>query len=302
LTNRVQTIRSAVAGNRPGTGTRAPGELYTNWADLQLGVINAAKQAVDLLAVRVFSSLANYVIGDFVTQGGKLYRAKVAVAPGAFNPANWDTAALSSDPIAGYLPLTGGTLSGALTLAADPGAALQPATKQYVDAQLASATSPFPSGTTLLFYQPAAPPGWTKLTSQNDKAIRVVSGSGGVAGGTNAFSTVMGQANTGNHTLTAAEIPPVTSSGSNNITVYLGGPNGQSNYAPVANASWNGLNTSIGSGYTTPFTGSGVSPTGTNFAQGANNISVTSAGGGGAHNHPITMNIAYLDVILCSKN
>lgn len=32
-----------------------------------------------------------------------------------------------------YLPLSGGTLTGALTLAADPVSALQPATKQYVD-------------------------------------------------------------------------------------------------------------------------------------------------------------------------
>jgi len=63
-----------------------------------------------------------------------------------------------------------------------------------------------PSGTVMLFYQAAAPIGWTKLTTQNDKAIRVVSGSGGVAGGTNPFSTVMAQTATGNHTLVKAEI------------------------------------------------------------------------------------------------
>jgi hypothetical protein len=34
---------------------------------------------------------------------------------------------------AGFLPLSGGTLTGALTLSADPASALQPATKQYVD-------------------------------------------------------------------------------------------------------------------------------------------------------------------------
>lgn len=38
-----------------------------------------------------------------------------------------------ASPITGYLPLTGGTLTGALTLAADPVSALQAATKQYVD-------------------------------------------------------------------------------------------------------------------------------------------------------------------------
>jgi hypothetical protein len=35
--------------------------------------------------------------------------------------------------LSGYLPLTGGTLTGVLTLSADPASALQPATKQYVD-------------------------------------------------------------------------------------------------------------------------------------------------------------------------
>lgn len=47
-----------------------------------------------------------------------------------------------------------------------------------------------PSGTVMVFYQANAPTGWTKITTQNDKALRVTSGSGGSAGGTNAFSTL----------------------------------------------------------------------------------------------------------------
>lgn len=42
---------------------------------------------------------------------------------------------------AGYLPLNGGTLSGALALPSDPAAALHAATKQYVDAAKAAAQS-----------------------------------------------------------------------------------------------------------------------------------------------------------------
>lgn len=43
----------------------------------------------------------------------------------------------------------------------------------------------FPAGTVMIFAQASAPTGWTKLTTQNDKALRVVSGStGGAAGGT----------------------------------------------------------------------------------------------------------------------
>jgi hypothetical protein len=48
----------------------------------------------------------------------------------------------------------------------------------------------FPSGTTLLFYQASAPTGWTKVTSHNNKALRVVSGTGGGSGGTTPFTSV----------------------------------------------------------------------------------------------------------------
>ena len=48
---------------------------------------------------------------------------------------------------------------------------------------------PFPSGTVMIFYQSAAPTGWTKSTAQNDKALRVVSGAGGGVGGTHGLSS-----------------------------------------------------------------------------------------------------------------
>ena len=46
----------------------------------------------------------------------------------------------------------------------------------------------FPSGTKMLFQQSSAPTGWTKETTHNDKALRIVSGSVS-SGGTSAFST-----------------------------------------------------------------------------------------------------------------
>ena len=48
----------------------------------------------------------------------------------------------------------------------------------------------FVAGTVLLFYQANAPTGWTKVTTQNNKALRVVSGTGGGTGGSTAFTSV----------------------------------------------------------------------------------------------------------------
>jgi hypothetical protein len=48
-----------------------------------------------------------------------------------------------------------------------------------------------PAGTALPFYQAAAPTGWTQVTTAalNNSAIRVVTGAGGVTGGTQNFTT-----------------------------------------------------------------------------------------------------------------
>lgn len=73
----------------------------------------------------------------------------------------------------------------------------------------------FPSGTKMLFVQTAAPVGWTKQTTHNDKALRVVSGTAG-SGGTSAFSTIMANRDTsdyaaagtiGGTSLTIAHLP-----------------------------------------------------------------------------------------------
>jgi hypothetical protein len=304
--NRVQAIRSSVGGNRPAAGTRAPGELYTNWADLQLGCIDSSKNPIDLVAVRFFSAAATYVAGNYVVQGGNLFRAKATIPPGVFNTSQWDKVTSVADPIVGYLPLAGGTLTGPLTLAADPAANLQPATKQYVDNAISSWAPPAPSvpaGTVMLFWQAAAPSGWTKLTTQNDKALRVVSGSGGVSGGTNPFSTVMAQANVGSHALTLSELPAgISSTGTSaNTTFYFGGS--VNDYAPVCPAGWGAINESAGSGYIGPVLGGGSSVGQVNNAQGTVTLTATSTNTGGqGHNHAITMAIQYIDLILCSKN
>jgi hypothetical protein len=190
----------------------------------------------------------------------------------------------------------------ALTLPADPVNPTDAADKHYVDVVAGSGGTGIAPGTVMLFYQASAPISWTKLTTQNDKALRVVSGSGGVAGGTNAFSTVMAQTTVGNHTLTLGETPAgITSAGSGSAVLYFGGSS--SNYmAGTGAGGWAGINLSIGSGYIGAYALSG-SISNLNYASGSITTTDTSNNtGGGAHNHPITMSIQYIDVILAQKN
>ena len=134
MTTRFQVLRSSTTGNVPAAGSRQPGELWLNFADFQAGFIDTSKTAQKLVAVRYFQTTANYVVGDFVIQGGALYVANTAVTAGAFSLLQWTKLTTVADLSGLYLPLVGGTLSGPLVLAADPAANLQPATKQYVDA------------------------------------------------------------------------------------------------------------------------------------------------------------------------
>lgn len=54
-----------------------------------------------------------------------------------------------------------------------------------------NAPEAFPSGTSMLFQQTAAPTGWTKQTTHNDKALRIVTGSVST-GGSTGFASAMG--------------------------------------------------------------------------------------------------------------
>lgn len=83
---------------------------------------------------------------------------------------------------------TSGTMANAYVSSGKLG--FNPSTGTLSATTFSGAWSGIPSGTALLFYQAAAPTGWTKSVTDNDKAIRVVSGStGGTSGGSVAFST-----------------------------------------------------------------------------------------------------------------
>ena len=84
-----------------------------------------------------------------------------------------------------------------------------------------------PAGTVMPFYQAAAPAGWTQVTTQNDKVFRVVSGTGGGAGGTIATSATLAHSHTVNsHTHSIGEPQKTSSSVSNeNPDIDVGSSN-----------------------------------------------------------------------------
>jgi hypothetical protein len=142
-----------------------------------------------------------------------------------------------------------------------------------------------PSGTVMLFAQTAAPTGFTKLTTHNDKALRVVSGAAGT-GGSVAFTTAFGT-------------PSV--SGSVSVSGTVGATTLTTDQIP---SHTHNINTYTGSGPTAVFA---------NQNQGTSTLATSSTGGGNSHDHSFsgsgslsaataTINVAYVDIILATKD
>ena len=90
MSNFVQTFRSTTPTAKPLVSTRQPGELWVNFPDKQLGLIDASQTAQPLIAVRFFSAATSYVSGDIVAQGASLWIAKASVPAGAFVATQWN--------------------------------------------------------------------------------------------------------------------------------------------------------------------------------------------------------------------
>ena len=72
----------------------------------------------------------------------------------------------------------------------------------------------FETGTRLLFYQAAAPSGWSIVPGLEDAAVRIVSVNGGAVNDGTGFPTVFAAQNVGNTTLSLSQIPAHSHSGS----------------------------------------------------------------------------------------
>ncbi len=140
----------------------------------------------------------------------------------------------------------------------------------HIASDIGGGGSGFDSGTSMLFQQTAAPTGWTKQTTHNNKVIRLQTGTV-TSGGGNSFTTVFGTGKTtSNHTLTTGEIPA-------HSHTQKGSPGTDSTTAldriTTGNAAVNVDETDI------------------------------DGGTGGPHNHPLTnMNLQFVDCIIADKD
>jgi microcystin-dependent protein len=148
----------------------------------------------------------------------------------------------------------------------------------------------FPAGTRMLFQQTAAPTGWTKDVTHNNKALRLVSGTVGTGGSvafTTAFASQSVAGAVGNTALTIAQMP------------LHGHPFRTSNESSSTSKTNGGLMMDDGTNVNNPaYTGT---PTATAGQQ------IGGTGGGEAHTHTFTgtaINLAvqYVDFIIAEKD
>lgn len=133
-----------------------------------------------------------------------------------------------------------------------------------------STADPIPTGTNMVFFQSAAPSGWTQYTSLNEYNMRVVSGTGGGTSGSVSYSTLFGRLNTDNYTLTTNDIPSHAHSFTYTATAATGSA------TPVP----------------TTFASSGLS----------NSVTTAATGGGNGHSHNIDMRVLTANVIMATRN
>ena len=147
-------------------------------------------------------------------------------------------------------------------------------------------------GSIAIFGQQNAPTGWTKLTTQNDAALRVETGTGGGTGGSAGFSQIITLQH--NHTTT-----------SDGTHTHSGSHTHSQNFHTLIAGTVSGLYFQIdGSNHLERFDGTAVT---TPRLRQTTSSSAFNLQSGGTHTHTIgnalaDVTLAYFDVIQCSKD
>ena len=154
----------------------------------------------------------------------------------------------------------------------------------------------FPSGTLMLFQQTEAPTGWTKETTHNDKALRVVSGAVS-SGGTNAFSAQFANVASESFQLLATHIPSHTHGSAGSHQHDATGAHTHTYTSPSGTGSSDGLAANEGS---TPSANTGSDGSHQHAAAGTHTHA--SVGGDSGHAHTMDLRVQYVDLIIASKD
>ena len=148
---------------------------------------------------------------------------------------------------------------------------------------------------TSVFYQPSAPSGWQSVPSQNNKTLRVVSGTtGGTAGGSVDFETVFTSRQLNGNINFGGTVGPTTLT-TNQIASHVHSiPTGHTMVAGGGDVGGgNGWNVNVNNAYTS---GDGSSSSGlSNTNSHTHQFSSVFA----TYNYDFDFNVAYIDVILC---
>jgi len=146
----------------------------------------------------------------------------------------------------------------------------------------------FPAGTKMLFQQTSAPTGWTKDTTHNNKALRVVSGTAS-SGGSTAFTSVFTS-----RTIAEENLPSHTH-GNGTLATSSNGDHAH-NYT---NPQIGSVGVSGGGGNTRENTTTNGGTTTTNGAHTHTITGATAATGSGT---AMDFAVAYVDVVICTKD
>lgn len=160
-------------------------------------------------------------------------------------------------------------------------------------------------GSLVTFQQTAAPTSWTKQTTHNNKALRVVTGTA-TPGGSTAFSSVFASrtpsgtvsvsgsvsvsgGSVGNHTLGNGQIPnhshPVGNQGGATVSALFPG-GAAAGVAAGGGGSTGGVNEGSGGAHSHPFSVG----------------SASFSGSGSFAGNALDFAVQYVDIIICSKN
>lgn len=151
----------------------------------------------------------------------------------------------------------------------------------------------FPSGTKMLFQQTSAPVGWTKDTTHDNKALRVVTGTAG-SGGSVAFTTAF-----------ASKTPSGSVSLSGSVSVNSTSLNAES-YMPQHRHSFPVTGGAAQNGWNTPQgrydQGSGTYYTSYQGGNGGHSHSASFSGSSSFSGNAIDLSVHYVDIIIATKD